>query len=156
MPGENDDPLNMPNDDEAFDRFKKIRAELEAMELPELPVDELEARKAAIANIPSGLPEVPKLEDVRTNAWAGKERHDNVKAETERRHEQDKKSAQGLGSGLMVAYLIMGFPFLGIAIGWVLDLTLKSNIFKGIGVLIGMTLGVVCTVTYLNNSDKNK
>ncbi len=156
MPGENEDPLNLPSEEAALERFKKIRAELEAMDLPDLPEDEVERRTQAVANIPSGLPEVPKLEDIRANAWAAKEKHDSTKAETERKQAQDQKNARGLGVGLMVAYLIMGFPFLGIGIGWVLDAQLNANVYKGLGALIGSTVGVTVSIIYINNSNKGK
>jgi len=155
MPGENDDPLNMPSEDAALERFKKIRAELEAMELPDLPEDEIDKRTQAISSIPSSLPEVPSLESIRAKAWESKERYDSKKAETAKAYRQDRENAQGLGVGLSIAYIIVGFPFVGILLGWLLDWKLGTQYIKGIGALAGATMGIVVALAQINRNAKN-
>lgn len=136
-----------PSDDEIEARLRKVREELEAMEgLPELPEDRLPQLKPAPA-----LPNFDeRLAELEAKAKSVKERRDGAVQQQKRQMARDAESQRGLGVGLTVAYAIVGVPLFAIAIGWVVDQRLGTDIYRGMGALIGSILGIVGAVFILN------
>jgi hypothetical protein len=142
-------------DEAPEDRFQKIRAELEAMKLPDLGDEEIEPR------LPSGvsraeLPDVPDIETIKSQAWQAKDRFDAKKIETAKQLKLDQESSRGLGIGLVVAYTILGVPMGGLLIGWVADYFLKTNICRGLGALAGFVVGIIIVMGQLNQKTSGK
>jgi F0F1-type ATP synthase assembly protein I len=139
-----------PSDDEIADRLRRVREELSQMEgLPELPEDRIPEFRPAPT-----LPEAPdfddRLRDLEARAQASKDRRE-AKAATERRQiARDAESNRGLGMGMTVAYTIIGVPLFAIAIGWVLDQRMGTNIYRGMGALIGSIVGIIGAIVLLN------
>ena len=143
-----DDPE--PSDDETTEqRFRKLRAELEAMDLPDIPSD-ADADKLASRSLHVDLPEVPDVSAVTSKAWQAKERFEAGKKEAERRQRNDGDSARGLGFGLTVAYTIVGVPMLFILVGWFLDSRMHTDVYRGMGALVGSVLGIVAAIAQIN------
>lgn len=139
-----------PDDEEIAARLRRVRDELNQMEgLPELPED----RIPQLSPTPE-LPKMPdfdeRLKDLEARADAAKQRR-TVKANTERRKmESDAESNRGLGIGLTVAYAIIGVPLFGIGIGFALDNAMGTQVYRGVGALIGSVAGIVGAVVILN------
>lgn len=62
--------------------------------------------------------------------------------EKKRAIKSDQESSRGLAVGLSIAYTIMGVPVAGFLIGWLIDNQLKSEMYKGIGVMAGAVAGI--------------
>lgn len=62
--------------------------------------------------------------------------------EKKRAIKSDQESSRGLAVGLSIAYTIMGVPVAGFLIGWLIDNQLKSEMYKGIGVMVGAVAGI--------------
>ena len=155
MDGEND-PLNLHSEDASVDRFRKIREELEAMALPDLPGEaELHAK------IPEDLhrlrlPDVPEVDRITAKAWETKAKYDAGKRQVEKRQTLERDSAVGLGQGLTFVYTFLGMPLVGFGLGFLVDLWLKTAIFRGLGALAGATIGVWLALVQLNrNTGRN-
>ncbi|HMS54947.1 MAG TPA: AtpZ/AtpI family protein [Fimbriimonadaceae bacterium] len=88
-----------------------------------------------------------KLEDRADSAQA--ERQAKQK-ELETRQKSERTSTLGLGVGLSVAYVIIGMPIAGWAIGLLIDKQTGGVMANGIGMLIGAVLGIVAVVMILN------
>jgi len=69
---------------------------------------------------------------------------------------QDGESAKGLGEGLTVAYVIIGFPLLGAGLGWLLSGGRDTQNWMALGVVIGMGLGMVFGIFLLNRFQSKK
>lgn len=139
-----------PDDEEIAARLQRVRNELNQMEgLPELPEDKI----PQLAPTPE-LPKMPdfddRLRDLEARAQAAKDRRE-TKARTEaRRIASDAESHRGLGIGLTVAYAIIGVPLFGILVGYALDSAAGTNVYKGLGALLGSILGIAGAVIILN------
>ncbi|MBX3117553.1 MAG: hypothetical protein KF784_00690 [Fimbriimonadaceae bacterium] len=75
--------------------------------------------------------------------------------DAERQIRSDRESAKGLGTGLGLAYLILGTPMAGLGIGWLIDVQTDSNAFKAFFMLGGAVLGVILAVMLMNR-EQNK
>lgn len=84
------------------------------------------------------------------------ERAENVKqqrvqkdTEKKRAVKSDQESSRGLAVGLSIAYTIMGVPVAGFLIGWLIDNQVKSEMYKGIGVMAGAVAGITMALFIL-------
>ncbi len=139
-----------PSDAEIAERLRKVREELSQMEgLPELPEDRIPQLKPA-----PDLPPVPdfdqQLSDLEARAEAAKQKRAGQIRTEKRQMERDAESHRGLGIGLSVAYTIIGVPLLAIAIGWAMDNAQGTNVYRGLGALIGSVVGIVFAIVLLN------
>jgi len=130
MDGEND-PLNLHSEEPSVDRFRKIREELEAMELPDLPgEDELHERMPLIAksSVREPLPDVPHVTINRRNPALNTG--------------DDKNGQRSLGRGIAAGYSVIasvaGFGFLG----WLINHPVGGAIGAGIGAVAGLAFAV--------------
>jgi F0F1-type ATP synthase assembly protein I len=69
---------------------------------------------------------------------------------------QSAESYRGLGVGLTVAYTIIGFPLLGMGIGWLVDRNDPARMSIGIGALIGSVVGVGAAIWMLNRHQSRR
>jgi F0F1-type ATP synthase assembly protein I len=67
----------------------------------------------------------------------------------------DQEQAQGIGLGIQIGYVIIGLPLAGVLFGVAADYFLKSNLFKGIGALVGAVVGVIIAIHMTNENAKN-
>jgi F0F1-type ATP synthase assembly protein I len=135
-----------PSDDDIAERLKRVRAELEGMDLPELPEGQIPQLRAAppTPEYEARLRALEEKIDQAKTQRAAKQRAD------ERRLQSDSESHRGLGIGLTVAYTIIGLPLFGIGVGYLLDRSLGTQTYQGIGALVGSVLGVVGAIVVLN------
>jgi F0F1-type ATP synthase assembly protein I len=143
-----------PDDEEIAARLQRVREELSQMEgLPELPEDKI-PQLAATPNLPKVPDFDERLRDLESRAQAAKDRRES-KARTEaRRLANDAESHKGLGLGLTVAYAIIGVPLFGILVGYGLDSANGTNMFKGMGALVGSICGIIGAVVILNRQNQ--
>ncbi|MEA2554608.1 MAG: hypothetical protein QOJ65_2784 [Fimbriimonadaceae bacterium] len=83
-----------------------------------------------------------------------REEREGTKSQEDARIALDNSSSKGLGLGLSIAYTMMGMPLLGIAIGWFLDQSLGTNIWKGILAVVGAAVGLAFTVVSMNRVNR--
>lgn len=149
-----DSPGSNPEKHETSEeRFRKIREELQNLQLPELSDDLLESVQKVESK--AVFPDIPELNAEKLTRWSAKERFDQKKIETSRRHQSEQKISRGVGLGLVAAYAIIGLPMVGIGIGWLVDKFTRSNAFVGIGAMVGAVLGLVIAVRMLNQSNQS-
>jgi F0F1-type ATP synthase assembly protein I len=161
------------------DPFLKVQRELEAMEIPQAdetleerlrrkiaetqvdmtPDEEIERRARSIDEeiARAARPEIPEVPDfeARLRNLEGRATETRIKRNAEVREQakknaSDAKSAKGLGIGLTVAYMIIGFPLVGALFGWLIDKSTNSNAFIAFGTVGGAALGVVAAILIIN------
>jgi F0F1-type ATP synthase assembly protein I len=141
------------------DPFKKIREELERMDLPEeREQDEVEARfqdlqerhQAEKIELPDTSPFDERLRHLEDKVRSAKERQAESSKQTARRRQTEASDARGMGLGLTAAYAIIGVPLVGAGIGWLIDQQLATNIWKGLLCLLGAVIGIGFAVTAVN------
>lgn len=137
-----------PEEDESTEaRFRRVQEELRAMELPEMPDEEVEARLADIQGRgrPS-LPDVPLVEDglkdLESRTAKARGVHRSTKIAEQSRIEQDGRASKGLGVGLAIAYALIGLPLVGLGLGFLLHQALGGP-WIPIGVVAGFVGGIV-------------
>ena len=142
-----------PSDDDIASRLRRVRDELSEMEgLPELPDEKI----PEIGALPPAPDFDAKLRDLEARAQAAKDRRE-VKASTERKQlARSAEDARGLGMGMAVAYTIIGLPIAGIGIGWLIDQSQGTTIFRGFGAVIGSILGIVGAMLMLNRNQNRR
>jgi F0F1-type ATP synthase assembly protein I len=137
----------MPDDDP----FKKVREDLEKMNLPEEgEPDEIEARFQELQEKHEAeKPVLPDTADLdarfhKLEAQVGsvRERQETERKATARRHQEDSSQAKSLGLGLSAAYAIIGMPLVGAGIGWLIDSAMGTVIWKGMLCLVGAIFGI--------------
>lgn len=91
-----------------------------------------------------------RLRQLEDKAAATKSRRDTIQAQEQEKLKSDGKSAVGVGVGMTIAYAILGVPMLGALLGWLIDRSLGTNLFKGLLTLGGAVLGIVFAVITSN------
>ncbi len=141
--------LKLRDDEDIRTRFERVRQELSHMPLPE--TQDLEMPPSG------GSPELTKLDEelriLDQRAQAGKAIRDNQAKVKLKENLSDQSSARGLGLGLAMAYMIIGLPMAGVAIGWVIDNQLHTTIWKGILAVVGLAIGLAMTIQYQNRTN---
>ncbi len=76
--------------------------------------------------------------------------------ETHRRT-SDGEAARGIGTGLSVAYTILGFPLVGFGVGWLIDRYVRhgGNSWQSALGLIGAGAGVWIAIVMVNQQNKS-
>lgn len=95
-----------------------------------------------------------RLADLGEKAAKTKETRDRQRREAERIQTFDRETARGTGVGLQIAYMIIGFPMAGLALGWYLDNRLDANAWKPILVMGGAAAGIVLALVTLNRLER--
>lgn len=140
------------------DPFVKIRRELEDMNVS----DETEEKLLRLGD-PDAIkvPELPKVDEYDERLRALHERTDSAKMareaqaqEMDRRRTSDQESYKGLGTGLQIAYAIIGMPLFGFGIGWLLDRSLNGNAWKPMLTLLGAVVGIGYAIWSLNRQER--
>ena len=146
-----------PEEDESTEaRFRRVQEELRAMELPEMPDDEVDARLAEISSRPIG--ELPSFDDHLTSLESRTTKargvHDKAKNTEAGRVESDRKASRGLGIGMAMAYTMIGLPLLGIVLGYLLNKVVPGP-WIAVGVVAGFIAGVAFAL-FLGNREKDR
>lgn len=95
-----------------------------------------------------------RLEDLGERASKAKDARDRQLREAERDRTFDRETARGTGVGLQIAYMIIGLPMAGLALGWYLDNRLDANAWKPILVMGGAAAGIVMALVTLNRLER--
>jgi len=122
---------------------------------------ELEARLHQISDRISGTPAEPvpvseasdlsdRLHHIEQSAKTYRIQQKEAGQKSDQVLKQDAESYRGLGVGLTIAYTILGFPMLGIGIGWLIDRNNPGGSAMGIGAIVGSFVGVGAAVWMLN------
>lgn len=159
-------PAKMPTDDEIRARFERVREELAATQTPVADEVELELHQAALtdriskaAGAAVDAPDLDHLDrrlgELRDRALVARKSHQKTVGMDD---EAAKKSAivgRASGVGLMVAYMIIGFPLGFAAIGWFADRLTGLNIWVGTGTVVGFFIGIFVTLVIVNRRAKD-
>jgi F0F1-type ATP synthase assembly protein I len=145
-----------PEEEESTEAgFRRVQEELRAMELPEMPDDEVEARLEAIRDRPSG--EIPDFEDslTRLESRSAKARvvHNKAKNTEVGKADSNRKSSRGLGIGLAMAYTMLGLPLVGALLGFLLN-----RVFPGPWIMVGVVGGFCAGIgfaLFLGNRERD-
>ena len=143
-----------PEEESTETRFRRVQEELRAMELPNVPDEQVDAR---VRNMdPRGataLPEVPDVELFERRTRKAQGTHRLAKSQEAERLASDGRANKGLGVGLAIAYTLLGLPMAGLGIGFLLDRMLGATIWKGIGTVVGAAGGIAFAVMMLNREN---
>lgn len=93
------------------------------------------------------------LREVEAKVRGVQEQRARKAAETDRVRRADQETARGLGTGLAVAYALIGLPMAGAGLGWLLDKTTKSSVFLPVFAILGMVAAIWWTVRTTNRQD---
>jgi len=95
-----------------------------------------------------------RLDELGERAAKTKESRERQRREAERTQTFDRETARGTGVGLQIAYMIIGFPMAGLALGWYLDNRLDANAWKPILVIGGPAAGIALALITLNRLER--
>jgi F0F1-type ATP synthase assembly protein I len=99
------------------------------------------------------LPEPPTKEEIEARLGGLREKLNKAKTKVDSRssNDLDPETSRGMGLGLAAAYAIIGLPFVGALLGWLVDRSLGTpNIFIMVGVILGGILGIAHAVRLSN------
>lgn len=96
-----------------------------------------------------------RLKEIESRASVAKAERDAKLQEKARQVKSDRDVNRGLGVGMSVAYTILGVPMFGIGVGYLVDRSLGTDFWKGVGALVGATVGVAMALYILNRSQKS-
>jgi F0F1-type ATP synthase assembly protein I len=125
--------------------------ELRLQEIDKRIADAGQTGRASAANFDDDLE--AGLKRVESRAAEAKAAQEALRSEAERIGAADGDSARGLGVGLSIAYTIIGVPLLGVLVGWIVDSQLGTNVWKGLGMLIGAVIGIALAFVFLNRTN---
>lgn len=100
-----------------------------------------------------------KLNSMGSKISSGKSRYETTKAKSSNTSGMDPESARGLGTGLTVAYAIIGVPLFGWAVGMGIDQLTKNNApgslqWASVLALVGSVVGVTFAVIVASRMNK--
>ncbi len=155
----------LPSDEEIRSKLLKIKEDAitqngagDELEL-ELQAESLVANISAVTKAPVPSPEFDdldaKLLSLKERATTAKAKHDKATKLDPKEIASSSSNARASGLGLMVAYMIMGFPFAGAGIGWLVDRFSGTKAYTGIGLMLGFVVGLAVTVGMVNKNAKN-
>ncbi len=149
-----------PEEDESTEaRFRRVQEELRAMELPDMPDDEVDARLEEIKGRGRmSMPEVPlgeeALKELERRTTQARVTHTKAQGDVANRRASDAKAAKGLGIGLAIAYGLIGLPILGLGIGFLLQKAIGGP-WVAIGVTVGFVGGIAFAM-YVNARESDR
>lgn len=146
-----------PEEDESTEsRFRRVQEDLRAMELPEMPDEEVEARLQDIQSRPIG--ELPRFDDhlshLESRAVQARVAHNKAKNAEAGSAEGDRRASRGLGIGMAMAYTMIGLPLLGAGLGYLLN-RVAPGPWIAVGVVMGFVAGVSFAV-FLGNRERDR
>ena len=112
-----------------------------------------EARPGDLGFDPEFEERLSRMED---KARVAREKRQAQTATRETRFRQEQSDARGLGTGLSIAYVLIGLPLTGAALGWFLDRGTAGQTWQAILVLIGAVGGLGMAFLMLNRQNKNE
>ena len=142
--------VKLPDDEDIRVRFERVRAELADVKMPELP----NVEDATTGRSPDLTQLDQQFEELDQRVTESKTKREGVQAAKQKLQLSDQQSSRGLGLGLAIAYMIIGLPLAGVAIGWLIDRQLHTNSWKGILTVVGLGIGITMTVLYQNRLNK--
>lgn len=142
--------VKLPDDEDIRVRFERVRAELADVKMPELP----NVEDATTGRSPDLTHLDQQFEELDQRVTESKTKREGVQAAKQKLQLSDQQSSRGLGLGLAIAYMIIGLPLAGVAIGWLIDRQLHTNSWKGILTVVGLGIGITMTVLYQNRLNK--
>ena len=143
-----------PEDETTEARFRRVREELRAMELPHVSDEEIDARLGdSEKRARPSVPDLPDVDDLELRTRRARLSHDRAKGEEGGRLADDAKASKGLGIGLSIAYTLLGLPMVGLGVGFLLDRLLGTTAWKGIGTVAGAVGGIAFAVMILNREN---
>ncbi|MEQ1822812.1 MAG: hypothetical protein ABL949_09890 [Fimbriimonadaceae bacterium] len=125
------------------DLEKQLEEVAEGIRAPELPDfdNETEAKLSTLES------------QAKQRANQLKKEHDFVYRE-ERGAKTYGDTGKGLGTGLVVAYAIMGFPLAGAGVGWLLNRATGGKDWVVLMMLAGFVGGIAFTISYVNRQNE--
>lgn len=165
MPDEPPDELSGETEEQLEERLRKLLGEAEHVDPEE--IDEIELKLRDLDDKISATHDSRKEEEALFDAEFEErlkklhEKADSTKtarvskeSERKRNYASDRSSAKGLATGMSAAYAIIGFPLVGLGIGWLIDSSLHTTSGKGIGVLIGAAAGMTMAMMLLKRANE--
>jgi len=134
------------------DRFARAQRELEGMELPKLP-DDLATKRRAPEDDPEFAARMQALTD-KASQVTGHRR--TMASQAQKAERTENSNTYQLGIGLTVAYMFLGFPFVGVLIGLAVDHFAHTTGGIPIGGFIGILLGCFTAIKTLTEHGKNQ
>ena len=164
-----EDPLpssSLPSDEDIELRFQRIKDQLAVTHTSGGDEVELELHGAAMVEKVRHVAEIPlphaefseidaKVEELKRRAEQAKRNHAKDFSQDPKKVASSSKNARAGGLGLVVAYMIVGFPLAGAAIGILVDKTTHSQAWTGILTAIGFVVGLAVTVGMVNKNAKD-
>jgi F0F1-type ATP synthase assembly protein I len=93
-----------------------------------------------------------RLSALERRAGKVRTRREGQVVEEKRRRELQQSDAKGLGVGLSIAYTIIGLPLVLAGVGWLIDRRLETDLYMGLGMVIGAFAGVMMAFVILNRT----
>jgi F0F1-type ATP synthase assembly protein I len=97
-----------------------------------------------------------RLSQVEQRAKAAKVKREAEKRQQETKFRAEQSDARGLGAGLSIAYVLIGLPLAGAALGWFLDRNTGANTWQATLVLLGAVGGLVMAFVILGRTNKRE
>lgn len=109
---------------------------------------------------PWAAPEIPteideRLSRLEQKAQKMRESRENAASKLRDDRAKEHDQAYSLGIGLQAGYILVGFPLLGVAVGWALDRQLHTETWKGLLATLGMFVGVFLVVAIVSRRQKD-
>ncbi|AIE88112.1 AtpZ/AtpI family protein [Fimbriimonas ginsengisoli] len=145
-------PEELEKEEDIEARFRKLQQELAGQDLPDLPDAQTPRRPALPEDDPSFAAQLQSLHDRAEGVKTAREQASRQQA---RSHQQDQKNAMGLGLGLSIAYMFLGFPLVGVLIGWGINRATGATFWLPVLGFVGMLAGCVLAFQALNRVNKN-
>lgn len=163
-PHDDDEPIEIPSDDEIERRLKRISESLREPEFALSDDDEHQAKlDDTLRRMQEGVSEAAlhdtdadfdkRLRDLQQRAHRTNAIQQNKKQQARKSDASAKEGAGGLALGMTIAYTIIGLPLLGALAGFIINLTTRHSEWTGICVLVGAVTGIVLTVVMLNRAN---
>lgn len=160
------EPANLPSDAEIRARLERVRAGLDANQTPIADEVELELHQEAMtdrvskaAGVAVEAPDLDVLDrrlgELRDRAASARQTHQKSVGMDDEAATKSATVGRASGVGLMVAYMIVGFPLGCAAIGWAVDRVTGMNIWVGTGTVVGFFLGIFVTLVIVNRRAKD-
>ena len=97
-----------------------------------------------------------RMTDLEARASAARGVREAKQKQTERELKSDREATRGLGYGLSIAYTIIGLPLFGYGVGYLIDKSMGTEIWKGFAMLAGAVLGIGMAFWMMNKHESRK
>ena len=147
----------MSSDGDLQGRFERIREELKHLDETESP----DGGEPVFER-----PQVPEIDHAAIDAKLDHFEHrvrqakggyvKAVNKPTAKALKEDNRHARSLAMGMTIAYVIIGFPMVGIGLGYLFDWHFRTHYGVAVGVLGGTTLGMILGIRMANDNAKSQ